>query len=167
MPGTSVHFPDNPQYRELKEFIAQARHTPGPLIQVLHRAQGIFGYLPREVQCFVAEQLSLPVSKVFGVVTFYSFFRTKPLGKYVINICLGTACHVKGASDLVAALEEALQVANGDTTADGLFTLSSARCFGACGLAPAMMINDEVYGRLDVKKTLAVINRIRSAENNQ
>lgn len=160
----SVHIPDNAEYRELKEYIEEIRTTPGPLIQVLHRAQKIFGYLPREVRYFVARELGLSLSKVYGVVTFYNFFRTQPLGKHVINICLGTACHVKGAGEITKVLEKELGIRMGETTADGFYTLSSARCFGACGLAPTMMIDDEVFGRLNPQKTLTILREMQEKE---
>ncbi len=157
MVQTEVHSPDNEQYRELGEFIRENRDTPGPLIQVLHRAQEIFGYLPREVQSFVARELNVAYSEVFGVVTFYNFFRTEPIGKHIINICLGTACHVKGAQKIVDALSDELKIQVGGTTEDRFYTLSTARCFGACGLAPAMMIDEEVYGKLTAEKAIKVI----------
>jgi len=149
---------DNPKFRELERVIDKYRMTDGPLIEVLHKAQGIFGYIPPEIERFVAEELEIPLSTVHGVVTFYNFFRTQPQGKHVINVCLGTACHVKGASRVVEILREELGIGLGETTEDGLFTLTSVRCVGACGLAPVMMIDDEVYGRLDrekIKKVLA------------
>jgi NADH-quinone oxidoreductase subunit E len=156
-----IRIPDNPQYRELSQFIEDNRETPGPLIQVLHRAQKIFGYLPTEVQHFVARELRVSLSKVHGVVTFYNFFRTEPMGDHIINCCLGTACHVKGASEIIKALEKAMNIKMGGTTPDRFFTLSSARCFGACGLAPVMMIDNEVYGRLNPQKAIQILQEIR------
>ena len=105
MDALKIHIPDNEQYRELKRFIDANSKVPGPLIQVLHHAQKIFGYLPPEVQHFVACELGVPHSQVYGVVTFYNFFRTEPIGDHIVNVCLGTACHVKGASEIVKALE--------------------------------------------------------------
>ncbi|HNX96976.1 MAG TPA: NAD(P)H-dependent oxidoreductase subunit E [Candidatus Aminicenantes bacterium] len=153
--------PDNPNYRALKGFIEENRNTPGPLIQVLHRAQKIFGYLPPEVQAFVARELNEPVAKVYGVVTFYNFFRTEPVGDHVINVCLGTACHVKGAAEIIKALEKELDIKMGGTSKDRYYTLSSARCFGACGLAPSMMIDDEVFGRLNPQKAVRTVQEMR------
>ena len=106
MAAQAVHIPDNEQYRELKQFIEASRDVPGPLIQVLHRGQRIFGYLPLEVQHFVARELNVPLSKVFGVVTFYNFFRMDPVGDHIVNLCLGTACHVKGGSEIGKALRK-------------------------------------------------------------
>lgn len=156
-----VPSPDNPNYRALKGFIEENRNMPGPLIQVLHRAQKIFGYLPPEVQAFVARELNEPVARVYGVVTFYNFFRTEPVGDHVINVCLGTACHVKGAAEIIKALEKELGIKMGGTTKDRYYTLSSARCFGACGLAPSMMIDDEVFGRLNPQKAVRTIHEMR------
>lgn len=161
MEAQAVHIPDNEQYRELKQFIEASRDVPGPLIQVLHRAQKIFGYLPLEVQHFVARELDVPLSKVFGVVTFYNFFRLDPIGEHIVNMCLGTACHVKGASDIIKALEKELGVKVGGTTADRFFTLSTARCFGACGLAPAIMIDEDVHHRVKPVKTREILARYR------
>jgi NADH-quinone oxidoreductase subunit E len=158
---TKIHIPDNDQYRELGAFIDSMRNVPGPLIQVLHRAQHIFGYLPIEVQHFVSRKMNISQSKIYGVVTFYNFFRTEPIGEHIINICLGTACHVKGAGDVSLALQKELDIKIGSTTADRFFTLSTARCFGACGLAPVIMIDDEVYGRLNPQKAVQVVNAFR------
>ncbi len=162
MEAQAVHIPDNDQYRELKRFIDASRGVPGPLIQVLHRAQKIFGYLPLEVQHFVARELDVPLSKVFGVVTFYNFFRLEPIGDHIVNMCLGTACHVKGASEIIKALEKELGVKVGGTTADRFYTLSTARCFGACGLAPVLMLDEEVYGRLNPQKAIQILRDIRA-----
>lgn len=157
-----MHIPeDNPQYKALKREIIRYKRKPGPLIQVLHRAQEIFGYLPPEVQYFVAKELNIPLSSVYGVVTFYNFFRTEPVAKHIINICMGTACHVKGAANVAEALSRELGVKIGETTEDKMFTLSTARCFGACGLAPVMMINDEVYGKLTPEKAIEIIKKYR------
>ncbi|HPB55914.1 MAG TPA: NAD(P)H-dependent oxidoreductase subunit E [Candidatus Aminicenantes bacterium] len=162
-----LHIPDNPQYRELKRIIEEYRNVPGPLIQVLNRAQRIFGYLPREVQLYVSRELNVPLSEVYGVVTFYNFFKTEPVGKHIVNVCLGTACHVKGAQRVVDALANELKVEIGQTSQDGFYTLSTARCFGACGLAPAMMIDDEVYGRLTPGKAVEVLKEFQKNETNQ
>lgn len=162
MEAQAVHIPDNEQYRELKQFIEASRDVPGPLIQVLHRAQKIFGYLPLEVQHFVARELDVPLSKVFGVVTFYNFFRMDPIGDHIVNMCLGTACHVKGASEIIKALEKELGVKVGGTTADRFFTLSTARCFGACGLAPVLMLDEEVHGRLNPQKAIQILRDMKA-----
>ena len=145
-------------FDELKEFIESLDNNPAELIAILHRAQSIFGYLPMQVQNFIANQLSIKVSKVYGVVTFYSFVTMVPKVQYVINICLGTACFVRGAGKLLEKCEELLKIKNGETTPDGKFTLTTLRCVGACGLAPVMQINDKTYGNItadDVEGILA------------
>ena len=161
MEQSEVHIPDNEHYRELKAFIEKNRHTPGPLIQVLHKAQEIFGYLPPEVQYYVARELNVAHSQVYGVVTFYNFFRTEPIGEHIINVCLGTACHVKGAQGIIEALTKELKIKVGSTTQDKFYTLSTARCFGACGLAPVFLIDDEVHGRLNPQKAVELIRRFK------
>jgi len=119
------------------------------LIQVLHLVQGVFGYLPLEIQEVVSDEMDIPLSTVSGVVSFYSFFATEPRGKHTIRICLGTACYVRGGVSIVDALEKQLGVKVGHTTADGVFTFEIARCIGACGLAPAMTIDSTVYPQVD------------------
>jgi len=146
------------KFHELEEFINELPDKKGALIEVLHKAQHIFGYLPEEVQQFVAEKLNIPASKVYGVVSFYSYFTTTPRGEYVVNICMGTACFVRGAANVLAEFEKQIGVKVGQTTADGKFTVEVLRCVGACGLAPVVTINDRVYGHVtpnDVKKILA------------
>lgn len=133
-------------FKELGEFIDNLSDKKGALIAVLHKAQHIFGYLPQEVQKFVAKKLDLPVSKVNGVVTFYSYFTEIPTGKYVINVCMGTACFVKGAGEVLEEFERKLGIKVGQTTPDGKFTVQVLRCVGACGLAPVVTVNDKVYG---------------------
>lgn len=133
-------------FKELGEFIDNLSDKKGALIAVLHKAQHIFGYLPQEVQKFVAKKLDLPVSKVNGVVTFYSYFTEIPTGKYVINVCMGTACFVKGAGEVLEEFERKLGIKVGQTTSDGKFTVQVLRCVGACGLAPVVTVNDKVYG---------------------
>ena len=137
-------------FDELEEFIVSLDNNPSELIAILHRAQSIFGYLPMVVQSFIAKKLGINVSKVYGVVTFYSFFTMVPKGEYVINICLGTACFVRGADKILERVEEILKIKNGETTEDGKFTLTTLRCVGACGLAPVMQINDKTYGNISV-----------------
>jgi len=133
----------------LHRLIEEHRDVDGALIQVLHGAQSLLGHLSTEVQREIAEGLGLPLSTVRGVVTFYNFFRTEPRGEHVISVCIGTACHVKGAERVIDVLRDELGIGLGETTEDEQFTLQGVRCIGACGLAPVMMIDDEVYGRLD------------------
>jgi NADH-quinone oxidoreductase subunit E len=137
----------------------------GYLIQVLHRAQDIFGYLPREVQAFVAKKLYLSEAAVSGVVSFYNYFTTEPKGKYCINVCLGTACYVKGSEKVLSEIERVLGV-KADTvpTADGLFSISALRCVGCCGLAPVMVVNGKVYAKMTPAKAAEVVKEIKAKE---
>jgi len=144
-------------FKELEVFIDNLPVKEGSLIAVLHKAQEIFGYLPNEVQVFVAKKLELPVSKVYGVITFYSFFTTEPRGENVVNVCLGTACFVRGSGAILEEFEKELGIKVGETTIDNKFTIDTLRCVGACGLAPVVTINKKVYGNVkkdDVKKIL-------------
>jgi len=138
------------QEERLRQVIEAHKGQPGATMPVLQAAQEIFGYLPEEVQIMVAEGLEVPLSEVYGVASFYAQFTMNPKGKYQISVCLGTACYVKGAAAVLSAVEQKLGVAPGAITPDGKFSLDSCRCVGACGLAPVMMVNDEVYGRLTV-----------------
>ncbi|MCB5230638.1 MAG: NAD(P)H-dependent oxidoreductase subunit E [Candidatus Cloacimonas sp.] len=145
---------DSVLYQELREVINEKKSLRNPLIEILHKAQDIFGYLPPEVQEFVAEELNMPVNKVYGVVTFYNAFTMKPRGKYVINVCTGTACYVKGAPRIIQMLTEILGVELGETTEDKKFTLTAVRCVGACSLAPVFVIGDDTYGRIETRAQL-------------
>jgi NADH-quinone oxidoreductase E subunit len=136
------------QFDELEQFIEAIPDKKDALISVLHKAQHIFGYLPREVQFFISQKLNVPSSKIYGVITFYSYFTTVPKGKYSINVCLGTACFVRGADKIVNEFEKKLGIKVGETTEDGRFSLDGLRCVGACGLAPVVMVNEKVYGRI-------------------
>lgn len=138
------------QEADLKRVISELKDTAGALMPILQHAQEIFGYLPIEVQTMISDETGIPLEKIYGVATFYSQFSLQPKGRYRISVCLGTACYVKGSGDIFKKLEELLGITNGECTPDGKFSLDSCRCVGACGLAPVMMINDEVYGRLTV-----------------
>ena len=135
------------------------------LIRILQKAQEIFGYLPEEVQAYIAEKLEIPVSEVNGVVTFYSLFATEPKGKYTLSVCMGTACYVKGAQALMDALKEELKIDEGETTPDGVFTIKSTRCVGACGLAPILMANEDVYGKASPGEIKKIIQTCRKGES--
>ena len=144
-------------YDELAHFIADIAEQRGALISVLHKAQSIFGYLPQQVQEFVAQQLRIPVSKVYGVVEFYAYFTMVPKGEHPISICLGTACFIKGAKDVLSELKQALSVDVGEVTPDGRFSIDTLRCVGTCAMAPVIMIGQKVYGNVapsDVKKII-------------
>jgi len=133
---------------KLKEICKSFNNEPGELINVLHKSQESFGYLPAEVQEIVARELGLSVAKVYGVVTFYSFFTMIPKGKHPISICTGTACYVRGAEKVLDEFKRVLKISVGETTPDGKFSMSCLRCVGACGLAPVVMVGDKVYGRV-------------------
>ncbi|MBR3986065.1 MAG: NAD(P)H-dependent oxidoreductase subunit E [Bacteroidales bacterium] len=136
-------------------------NSAGNVIHVLHGVQGKLGYLPAEVQEFIAKQLNIPVSKVYGIVSFYSFFTMTPKGKYPIDVCLGTACHVRGSDKLLEEFRRQLGIGEGQTTEDGLFSLSTLRCVGACSLAPVAMIGERVFGRLTPNQVAGIIAEYR------
>jgi NADH:ubiquinone oxidoreductase subunit E len=153
---------DSVLYLKLKNIIDEKKKLRNPLIEILHKAQEIFGYLPMEVQQFVAAELNIPVNKVYGVVTFYNAFSMKPRGKHLINVCTGTACYVKGAPRLIQMLSETLKIEPGETTKDDMFTLSAVRCVGACSLAPVLVIGEETFGRIETRKQIEeIIERYR------
>ncbi|HOK52750.1 MAG: NADH-quinone oxidoreductase subunit NuoE [Bacteroidales bacterium] len=136
------------QVEQIKQICKEFNNDPGELINVLHKVQHTFGYLPAEVQEVVASELNIPVAKVYGVVTFYSFFTMLPKGQYPISVCMGTACYVRGAEKVVEEIKNTLNIKIGETTPDGKFSLSCLRCVGACGLAPVVMIGDKTFGRV-------------------
>ena len=145
--------------RLIGDFIDQYKEREGSLIQVLHVAQQTYGYLPLHLQKFIADRMGKPLSEVSGVVTFYSFFSTQPRGKHTIRVCLGTACYVRGGKKIIEHLSDRLEIHPGGTTADGKFTFEVARCIGACGLAPAMMIDDTVYRQVNVNKLDRILEK--------
>ena len=136
------------QEEQLIAYIKEMKDVQGNLIPIMQKAQEIYGYLPIEVQTIIAREMDIPLEKVYGISTFYAMFTLEPKGKYQIAVCLGTACYVKGSGDVYAKLENVLGLQGGGCTPDGKFSLEACRCLGACGLAPVMMINGEVYGRL-------------------
>ena len=152
---------DEQKYKQLKEFIDENKNKKGYLIPVLHAAQAIFGYLPPEVQNFVAKEMNTPVSVVTGVVTFYSYFKIFPTGRHTITICLGTACYVRGAKKIMEELEKNLGIKIGETTKDRRFSLGVQRCLGACGLAPVIMIDKDVHGRISAKKLDKILEQYK------
>ncbi|NLY43432.1 MAG: NAD(P)H-dependent oxidoreductase subunit E [Clostridiaceae bacterium] len=145
------------KYALLRDVIYDYDKNEKNLIQILHMAQAIFGFIPLEVQKFIAKEMDIPLSRVSGVVTFYSFFSTKPKGEYTIRVCLGTACYVRGGKKIVERLKEILGIDVGETTKDLKFTLEVMRCIGACGLAPAITINDKVYKQVNPDKLQQII----------
>ena len=142
---------------QVKAICDKHHNEPGELINILHEVQHLQGYLPEEIQRLIAARLNIPVSKVYGVVTFYTFFTMTPKGKYPISVCMGTACYVRGSEKLLEEFKRVLNIEVGETTLDGRFSLDCLRCVGACGLAPVVMIGEKVYGRLepiDVRKII-------------
>ena len=160
--GLIDRFPE--KRAELEAYIASLglgedrERNRGYLIQCLHRAQSLFGYLPEEVQKYVADRLGLHVSEVYGVISFYSFFTDSPVGQYRINVCTGTACFVRGADRVLDEFRRYLNIDEGETTADGKFSLGGLRCVGACSLAPVVMVNDRVYGNVTTKKVADILD---------
>lgn len=136
------------QEAELKKIIELYKDVPGGTMPVMQQAQNLYGYLPEEVQIMIAEGLNVPLEEVYGISTFYSLYNLNPKGEYKINVCLGTACYVKGAQQILDKLELRLGCKNGSISADGKYSIDATRCVGACGLAPVVIINDDVYGRL-------------------
>lgn len=147
------------QEAQLKEVIAAHKDQKGAAIPVLHEAQEIYGYLPLEVQEMIAEGLNVPLAEIYGIVTFYAQFSLNPKGRFQIGVCLGTACYVKGSGDILNKVKEILNIEVGECTPDGKFSLDATRCIGACGLAPVMTINDDVYGRLTVDEVAGILKK--------
>lgn len=152
---------DKDKLKKLDGFIDELEEKEGNLIIILHEAQELFGYLPDELQLHIARKLNIPAAKVFGVVTFYSQFTTEPRGRHLINICMGTACFVKGAEKVAEEFRKQLRIKDGNTSEDGVFTVNTLRCIGACGLAPVVMINDKVYGRVKPEEVEGIIKEYR------
>ena len=146
---------------ELKAFIEEWKEKPGNLIMVLHQVQQTYGYIPREVAIEVSELLDVPLAKIYGVVTFYNFFKLQKAGKYIIQVCLGTACYLRGGDDLMKELERELGIGVNGTTADGLFSIEAVRCLGCCGLAPVIVVNGEVHGKLETKNIAGIVEKYR------
>ncbi len=150
---------------ELKEVCKKFNYDKGELINVLHAAQGIFGYLPAEVQELVADELNVSLAHVHGVVSFYSFFTMIPKGEYPISICMGTACYVRGAEKVLDEFKKLLDIKVGETTPDGKFSLNSLRCVGACGLAPVVTVGERVHGRVAVEDVKSIIDEYKSTKD--
>ncbi|MBE5906035.1 MAG: NAD(P)H-dependent oxidoreductase subunit E [Lachnospiraceae bacterium] len=149
------------QEKQLLDVIEQLRNTPGCLMPIMQKAQEIYDYLPYEVQKIISDELGVPMEKVYGVATFYAQFNLNPKGTYKISVCLGTACYVKGSGPILEELEKQLGIHDGECTSDGLFSLDTCRCVGACGLAPVLLVNDDVYGRVTVEQVAEILNKYR------
>lgn len=142
---------------ELVKFIELHKNEKGPLMPIMQKAQELFGYLSLETQTVIADALDIPVSEVYGVATFYAQFSLEPKGENIVSVCTGTACYVKGAQAIVDEFEKVLGIKSGTTTADGKFTLENTRCLGCCGLAPVVVINEDVYGKVTVNQVKDII----------
>ena len=147
--------------QELKDYIAAMKEAPGPLMPIMQKAQELFGCLSFEVQEIIANEMNIPMSDIYGVATFYAQFNLEPKGRHIIGVCLGTACYVKNSQHSLEALEKTLGISEGKTTEDGMFSLDATRCLGCCGLAPVMMIDDRVYGRLTPDDIPGIIENFR------
>ena len=152
---------DREKLQQLETYIDSIEEKEGCLINVLHEAQDIFGYLPAELQLFISRKLGITAAKVFGVTTFYSFFTMEPQGKHVINVCMGTACFVRGAEKILEEFKTQLTMKNNNTSEDGLFTLATLRCVGACGLAPVVTVDGKVYGKVQVEDVEEILKAYR------
>lgn len=148
--------------KQIVEIVGRYKNEPTPLMMILETIQSEYGYIPLEVQELVSELTGIPVAEIYGVVTFYSFFSLTPKGRFVIGVCLGTACYVKGSQQVMDKFGDLLKIKPGETTADGLFTLDALRCIGACGIAPAITINGKVYPKMDVAKVLPIVNEYKA-----
>ncbi|MBO5642583.1 MAG: NAD(P)H-dependent oxidoreductase subunit E [Kiritimatiellae bacterium] len=147
---------------ELKAFIVEWKSKPGNLIMVLHKVQQTYGYIPRNIAIETAELLEVPLAKIYGVVTFYNFFKLEKAGKYIIQVCMGTACYLRGGDDLIKEFERQLGVGLNATTSDGMFTVEAVRCLGCCGLAPVAVVNGNVHGKLANSDVAKIIEQYRS-----
>jgi len=150
---------DEEKLARIAQIIEEHNYAKDSLIQVLHYAQGIFGYLPLDVQKFIAKKMSLPLSEIYGVATFYSFFSLHPRGEYTIRVCLGTACYVRGGKKIIDKLKDVLKIDVGETTPDMKFSLDVMRCIGACGLAPAITINDKVFKQVNPDRIEKILEK--------
>ena len=151
--------------KQITEIIERYQNEETPLMLILSDIQKEYGYIPLEVQELVSEKTGIPVAEIYGVVSFYSYFSLTPKGKYVIGVCLGTACYVKGSQAVIDKFSELLNIKPGETTEDGLFTLDALRCIGACGIAPAVSINGKVYSKVSVNQVQGIIDSYRQEAN--
>ena len=147
---------------ELKAFIEEWKSKPGNLIMVLHQVQQTYGYIPRNIAIEISEMLDVPLAKIYGVVTFYNFFKLQKAGKYLVQVCLGTACYLRGGDDIIKEFERKLGIGVNATTPDGMFSIEAVRCLGCCGLAPVAVVNGEVHGKLETKNVDSIIEKYRA-----
>lgn len=149
---------------KLQKIAEKYKGIDGGIMGALHEVQDTYGYISSTSQKYLSEKLKIPMSDIYGIITFYSRFSLEPKGKYNIQVCMGTACYVKGAEAVLNKFKEVLKIEEGKTTEDGLFSLESVRCIGACGLAPAIVVNNEVYGKMDEKKVMDVIEKYKAMD---
>ncbi len=149
---------------EISSLVEKWRDKKGSLIMVLHEIQNHFGYVPRDVSLQLSKELDIPLAQIYEVITFYNYFKLDPPGKYTISVCLGTACYLKGAPDLVDEIKNLLNIKEGQTTTDGLFHLDVVRCLGCCGLAPVMMINGKIYGKVKRSEVMGILSKYMNKE---
>ena len=160
---TTVPFDGTPeQAEELRRVIETLKDEKGSLMPIMQKAQEIYGYLPIQVQTMISDQTGHPLEEIYGIATFYSMFNLNPKGKHKISVCLGTACYVKGSGAVFNKLQELLEIEGGECTPDGLFSLDDCRCVGACGLAPVMLVDDEVYGRGEIDDLHDILQKYRN-----
>ncbi len=148
---------------ELVEFVDEWRDRPGNLIMILHKMQGVYGYVPREAALALARYMNVPLARIYGVITFYHYFKLSKPGRNQMSVCMGTACYLKGAGDLIAEIEQLLGIGVNSVTEDGEFSLESVRCVGCCGLAPVLTVNGEVYGKVNKKELAGIVAKHREA----
>ncbi|MDS0525219.1 NADH-quinone oxidoreductase subunit NuoE [Clostridium sp. SHJSY1] len=156
------------RFKPLEDYIKNLKVKEGALIEVLHYAQEIYGYIDEEVQEYIAKAMHIPKAKIYGVISFYSYFSTEPKGEHVISVCTGTACFVRGADEILEEFKKKLKISPGETTADGKFTLNTLRCVGACGLAPVVSVGDKLYGKFkkeDVDKIIIDYSEAHHGKN--
>lgn len=158
---------DKKKLKELDEYIDSIENKELNIISILHRAQDIFNYLPKELQLYIARKLDVPASKVNGIVSFYSFFNEDPIGKYVISVCMGTACFVKKSQQILDEVNRVLKPDSYGMSEDKLFSVISVRCIGACGIGPVIKVNDKIYGHLEVKDVETIIQSYRDKESHE
>lgn len=158
---------DKSDLLKIKPVLDEYASTPGSLITILQKTQDIYGYIPKDVMYHIAERTGTTPARVMGVATFYSQFRLRPVGKYLIMLCQGTACHVNGSEKIAAAITNELGISDGETTEDGLFSLKNVACLGCCSLSPVMMINGETYGRLTPDKAVDILRTLRKESENK
>lgn len=149
---------------ELNNYINEWKSKRGSLIMILHAVQDYYGFVPKEISFILAQELKLPLARIYEVLTFYNYFKLQPVAKYKISVCMGTACYLKGASEILQTIKKLLNINEGQTTEDGLFTLETIRCYGCCGIAPVISINGKIYGKVDKEKIYEILNEYKAKE---